>query len=152
MSWTLSCTAENDATLRSEASTAFEAQLDNVRDENGNVPDWYCEAEVREQFEQAVSAAQRLAESATTGDAPYNVMLSGHANPRHVPRDGYSNDTITVSVSSAAQPAQAPTGETSTSDAAVEGAAAADVEVATPETVPDAGEQSEPENTQPPSA
>ncbi len=60
-----------------------------------------------EQFEAALNAARVLLVRGTVGGGNVNVTLSGHANPGHKPRQGWANDTVTVSVSSAAR-AEAP--------------------------------------------
>jgi hypothetical protein len=58
------------------------------------------EAEAAEQVDAARTAAQAILDSGAIGDAnrPVSIVLSGHANPGHVPRDGFANDTITVNV------------------------------------------------------
>jgi hypothetical protein len=58
----------------------------------------------REQFEKARELAAQLIESEAVGDPEHNIFavsLNGHANPGHVPAEGYANDMITISVSQA---------------------------------------------------
>jgi hypothetical protein len=57
-----------------------------------------------EQVDAAKYAAKQLVESGAVGSGGkrvFNVFLAGHANPGHEPRDGWSNDTVTVSISQA---------------------------------------------------
>lgn len=56
--------------------------------------------EVAEQYEVAVAAALAIIASGSVGTtASLRVALSGHANPGHGKREGWANDTITVTVS-----------------------------------------------------
>lgn len=60
--------------------------------------------EPREQFEKARELAATLIESGVVGDPAnhtFRVSLSGHANPAHVPAEGYANDLVSISVSQA---------------------------------------------------
>lgn len=57
------------------------------------------EAEQREQFDAALDAAKALAGVVGRPGDPVIVTLNGHANPGHSPRDGWSNETITITVS-----------------------------------------------------
>lgn len=59
-------------------------------------------AEVREQFQLAKGMANNLVQSGAVGRGKgksYQVTLSGHANPKHEPRQGYANDMISINVS-----------------------------------------------------
>jgi hypothetical protein len=60
-------------------------------------------AEAQEQARTAKSLAFDLAKSYVIGgpEKRFNVYLSGHANESHEPRSGWSNDTVTVTVSQA---------------------------------------------------
>ena len=60
-----------------------------------------------EQFEAALNMARIAWLRKVVGDGNINVTLSGHANPGHKPRQGWANDLVTVSVSSAVR-AEAP--------------------------------------------
>ncbi len=65
-----------------------------------------------EQFDAALEAARvLLLRAAVGGDVPapgampngnVNVTLSGHANPGHKPRQGWANDMVHMTVTSAA--------------------------------------------------
>jgi len=57
------------------------------------------EMEQRDQYEAAQLAAQLLAKHVGRLDDEIVVSESGHANPGHAPRQGWANETITVSVS-----------------------------------------------------
>jgi hypothetical protein len=57
------------------------------------------ETEQGEQFAAALEAAKLLAKTVGRPDDAVLVTLNGHANPEHGPRPGWSNETITVSVS-----------------------------------------------------
>jgi hypothetical protein len=54
-----------------------------------------------EQFEAALNAARILLVRGTVGGGHVNVSLSGHANPGHKPRQGWANDYVMATVSSA---------------------------------------------------
>jgi hypothetical protein len=59
------------------------------------------EPHVRDQFEAASDSARALIDSGAVGDSgkTFNVNLSGHANPGHLPASGWANDMVSVSVS-----------------------------------------------------
>ncbi len=52
-----------------------------------------------EQFDAALAAASS-GMTRVVGKGKVNVILSGHANPRHEPREGWANDYVSVHVSS----------------------------------------------------
>ena len=56
------------------------------------------EAEQAEQFEAAQEAARLLIRAVGREGDEVVVTLNGHANPGHGPREGWSNETITVQV------------------------------------------------------
>lgn len=57
---------------------------------------------VRETWPAAKAAAYAIATSRALGGADLvYVSLSGHVNPLHAPRDGWSDDTVTVTVTQA---------------------------------------------------
>lgn len=60
-----------------------------------------------EQFEAALNAARVLLLREVTGAGTVHVTLAGHANPGHKPRAGWANDSVTVTVTSAAKAAPA---------------------------------------------
>lgn len=57
------------------------------------------EFETRDQYEAAQLAAQLLAKAVGRPGDEVSVTLGGHANPDHAPRQGWANETVTVSVS-----------------------------------------------------
>jgi hypothetical protein len=59
------------------------------------------EPHVVEQYDAARSVACTLIATGAIGAKAkvFSVSLSGHANPGHVPQEGWANDCITVSVS-----------------------------------------------------
>jgi hypothetical protein len=60
--------------------------------------------EVSDQFGEALKAAAVIIESGVIGFPDrhrFNINLAGHANPDHEPRKGWSNDTISLSISQA---------------------------------------------------
>lgn len=70
-------------------------------------------AETREQIEEAVKAATWLVSSGALGSDHVHATLTGHANPEHKPVPGWSNDSVTISVSYLPAPVEpAPTGDT----------------------------------------
>lgn len=102
MSWSITFEAQH-GDWRAAADAAIAAMADDPQgDGTGN--------EVREQVGVAREALSTLVHSGFVGDAlvRLRVSLSGHANPGHSPRDGYANDTISVSVSQV-KPEPAPT-------------------------------------------
>lgn len=60
-------------------------------------------AESRHQYAAAVEAAKALAEVVGRVDDLVYINLTGHANPDHAPRDGWADETITITVSAAPQ-------------------------------------------------
>jgi len=60
------------------------------------------EEEVTAQIDAAKDAVQRIIDLGAVGNGhEVRVVLSGHANPGHEPREGYATDTVTVSVTQA---------------------------------------------------
>ncbi len=59
--------------------------------------------ECDDQVTAARDAVCAIIASSTVGgeDRQYHVTMAGHANPDHMPRAGWANDTINVSVSQA---------------------------------------------------
>lgn len=57
-----------------------------------------------QQFFRAMQAAEQLVQAVGQDDVKVYVSLSGHANPHHGSREGYSEECITVSVSVASKP------------------------------------------------
>lgn len=67
------------------------------------VADYLATQQVPLHTEESISVAARaaieVATSGAMGDADrIAVTLSGHANPDHVPAEGWSNDAITISL------------------------------------------------------
>lgn len=66
-------------------------------------PSFADDEEVRpaqdEQYYRAMRAAEHLIEAVGRPDQKVAVTLSGHANPNHGEREGYSLEYVTVSVS-----------------------------------------------------
>ena len=56
--------------------------------------------EVATQFDQAVKSVNYLIQSGVLGspNGKYNIFLSGHANENHQPKEGWSNDSVTISI------------------------------------------------------
>jgi hypothetical protein len=88
MSWSMTVSAVKAA----DAS----ANLDAEQERNpALVP------EMQEQLDAAKAVALALLESGAVGndpDATYTVALSGHANPDHGKRDGWSNESVYIAV------------------------------------------------------
>jgi len=62
--------------------------------------------EAHHQQQQAMEAAAMICCSGALGRTAHHVNLSGHANPGHLPRQGWSDDTTNIMVSQV--PAVAP--------------------------------------------
>ncbi len=61
--------------------------------------------EAQAQFAAAKAAVKALYRSGSLGSGDYYAgSMGGHANPGHTPREGWSNDTINVSVYQAQSP------------------------------------------------
>lgn len=88
MSWSASVIAVEQLELEAKLSSALQIAANSD-----------AEAEAKEQAHVAIAVAVALAK--TTGSKAVNVSLSGHANPSHEPREGYSNDFVSVSVTQA---------------------------------------------------
>lgn len=58
----------------------------------------HAEGEALEQIQQAQETALAIVRSGVVGGAGARVRFqaSGHANPGHSPREGYSNDTVNL--------------------------------------------------------
>lgn len=83
MSWSASGTAENG-----EVEISVNGELS---------------PESFEQFEIAGKAAEQVIASGALGNpaGKYYVTVSGHANANHKPTSGWSNDSLTISISQA---------------------------------------------------
>lgn len=156
MSWgTITVTKTDLAELAgalNDASAAYQSQLEAALE--GQDKDAGLSDEAQNQIASGIASAVRLAEGGCFGDGPFTVSLSGHANPGHQATAGYSNDFISVTVSSAAEvpsPAsdaaapvvEAVPGAETTPSADVTGTAAA-VDVAAPTAVVEEGNQAAP--------
>ena len=92
MSWSVQAPSQTAATLEGAARQKYEEFVSHRGDdEAGSAAD--------EQFEAALAAARTIVESGAVGESAVRVSLSGHANPGHAKRDGWANDTVTVSIS-----------------------------------------------------
>jgi hypothetical protein len=97
--------------VRAAVLAEFEAGLQRDRDANGGVHSPAVAetvAEVRDMVEAGIRSAESLVRAVADGrpDWSVDVSISGHANPGGQPRDGWSNDFLSVSVSNASlQPA-----------------------------------------------
>jgi len=71
----------------------------NIESILGFIPDV---SEVHEALDSAMEAVRTLVTSAAFGNmsnVDFQVNISGHANPGHVPAPGWANDCITISIS-----------------------------------------------------
>jgi len=64
-------------------------------------------AAYNEQLAAAIEAAKTLAAAVGRPDDHVHLHLSGHANPEHAPYEGWSDETITITVSMRPAPRQA---------------------------------------------
>ncbi len=70
------------------------------------VPDQFELQEAKDAYKAAVRAASDLAGGLGVGPEDHiSVQLSGHANPDHKPKEGWSPDTVYVSVLRVHEPA-----------------------------------------------
>lgn len=95
MSWNVNLTDIDPADLGKLAHDAYAEFKARYSDEDAVFP------AMDEQFDAALAAASS-GMTRVVGDGNINVTLSGHANPGHRPRQGFANDLVTVSVTSAA--------------------------------------------------
>jgi hypothetical protein len=92
MSWSIDVTgAEQEGLYELLEVQAEKKVADSAQHSNADALD-----EMVQQMSAATEAAVILAK--TTGVRQVNVHLSGHANPGHEPREGYGDDSVTVSV------------------------------------------------------
>ena len=96
MSWSVTLTSLEPEDLEQAARKSYTAFKANYHD-----TDEVFEG-MDEQFEAALDMARIALLRGIVGEGLVNVSLSGHANPGHKPRRGWSNDTVTVNVTSAA--------------------------------------------------
>lgn len=73
-----------------DVAEALQAFSDKVR---GNLHE-----DAASQLDAAQRAAQSLIESGEVGEPPFQVTISGHANPGHGDTPGWANDHVTVSI------------------------------------------------------
>lgn len=83
MSWTAQ-------SVQGPRSNAFDIYTPSLSDE--------VKAEQEQQFTAAMNAARALLDVVGRPEDEVSVSLSGHANPDHGPRDGWANETITITV------------------------------------------------------
>jgi hypothetical protein len=57
-------------------------------------------SEIADQFDLAVSSVNDIISRGVLGSpaGEYNVVISGHANPKHEPVAGWANDCLTISI------------------------------------------------------
>jgi hypothetical protein len=96
MSWNVNLTDIDPTEIGKLAHDAYEEFKARYSDDADAI------AAMDEQFD-AVLAAASSGLTHVVGDGNVNVTLSGHANPGHQPRQGWANDLVTVSISSAAR-------------------------------------------------
>jgi hypothetical protein len=103
MSWTVQLTDLDPGNVEEAAERAYADFKARYSDADEVFP------AMDEQFDAAQIAARALLQGKVVGEGNINVSLSGHANPGHKPRQGWSNDMVTVSVTSAVR-AEVPAG------------------------------------------
>ena len=91
MSWSFSVNNVTHAAADEALNKAAETQINNIM--AGDAGD-----EALSQMEQATYAAVAILQSGALGAGPYLVQLSGHANPGHEQRPGWSQDSIRINV------------------------------------------------------
>ena len=92
MSWTVPCPSSTAESIEASARNAY-AQYRSTYNPAGDEL-----AAMDEQFEAALAAAHGILASGAVGEGACMVTMSGHANPGHLPRKGWSNDAITVAI------------------------------------------------------
>jgi len=68
---------------------------DSVSESNVDIP------QHSDQYEEALGAVWALLRTGAFGDSDetdFQISLSGHGNPGHVPVAGWSNDSLTISI------------------------------------------------------
>jgi hypothetical protein len=95
MSWTVPCPSSTAESIEAAARSAYARYTGPA----GFAGDDAERAAMDEQFEAALSAAHGILASGAVGTAACSVTMSGHANPNHEKRPGWSNDAIVVSIS-----------------------------------------------------
>lgn len=105
MSWNVRVADVNPAEVEEAAAKEYADFKARYSDEDAAIK------AMDEQFDAALEAARVLLrlggfipDPRTGSQGNVNVTFSGHANPGHLPRRGWANDVVTVSVSSAASP------------------------------------------------
>jgi len=93
MSWNVTLNDIDPAQLGKLAHDAYEDLRQRHADDAEVLP------AMNEQFDAALAAASS-GMTRVVGKGKVNVTLSGHANPRHEPREGWANDYVSVHVSS----------------------------------------------------
>jgi hypothetical protein len=78
----------------------LEAKLKEDMEAHRNAQTVPLSKEVEEQFEVALGAVKHLAESGAVGTEHLFATISGHANEGHKPAEGWSNDSLTISLRS----------------------------------------------------
>jgi hypothetical protein len=93
MSWTVPCPSSTAESIEVSARSGYEQYRSTYS--GGDAGELVA---MDEQFEAALSAAHGILASGAVGTAACSVTMSGHANPGHVKRPGWSNDGITISI------------------------------------------------------
>lgn len=83
MSWTAQ-------SVQGPRSAAFDIDTPSLSDE--------VESEQGQQFTAAMNAVRALVDAVGRPEDEVSVSLMGHANPGHGPREGWANETITITV------------------------------------------------------
>lgn len=98
MSWSLSVPASTASEFDGNAREALTKYLETVT----------LDSDAIDQAEMVIAAAAALLASGVIGadDKHFSVSLSGHSNPGHAPKDGWSNDCCSISVSQVAAPSE----------------------------------------------
>jgi hypothetical protein len=92
MSWGIQCLSQTASTIDAAGRAAYADYRATLKADPGEV------SAMDEQVEAALTAAQALLDSGAVGTGACLVSLSGHANPDHAKRKGWSNDRIVITV------------------------------------------------------
>lgn len=96
MSYGFTVTNVKVADVESALTTAFDTYQKGLQS-----GDYDLDPAAKEQGIEAIVVAKAIVDSGVVGSAVVNVTISGHANPDHKPRQGWSNDALTIGVTSA---------------------------------------------------
>lgn len=102
MSYSFQVPAGPKASIADRVAEAFEAYADTPQGDSAvrlEDLDWWPAGEVRDHVDRVTTALGTILEVVGQADDQVLVSITGHANPDHAPKEGYSNETVSINIS-----------------------------------------------------